>query len=95
MLPAQPAANLRISSPCPAPAPAQPRLGISHLSIFACPPSWQAVTGYRLEVAGVGELTSIRDAFVAATGAVLLSADYSQARAGGGPVHCISRVLRC
>lgn len=42
----------------------------------------QAVTGYRLEVAGAGALTNIRDAFVAAAGCTLLSADYSQA--GGG-----------
>jgi len=36
------------------------------------------VTGYRLEVAGAGGLTNIRDAFVAAAGCTLLSADYSQ-----------------
>lgn len=45
-------------------------------------PPLQAVTGYRLEVAGAGALTNIRDAFVAAAGCTLLSADYSQASGG-------------
>lgn len=46
---------------------------------FVFPSLTQAVTGYRLEVAGAGALTNIRDAFVAAAGCTLLSADYSQA----------------
>lgn len=59
---------------------------------FVFPSLAQAVTGYRLEVAGAGALTNIRDAFVAAAGCTLLSADYSQASVkktrGDRSVHC-------